>query len=114
MLDSDAIRRGQASALQGNLSQIPLGEVCRLLRSSHRTGTLYLREGGRIHVQEGKITHAEVGELSGAAAFFELMRTGRGDFEFRAGLPGNLQHSISMSTSTLLENAAQELAQDPD
>ncbi len=76
-------------ALQGDLSSFALPDVLRLLSSTHKSGTLEVRNppaSGRLLFQQGQITGGEVSTSERASrpadVVFEMFRFGGGTFAF--------------------------------
>lgn len=65
-------------------------------------------EEGRLYFANGQVVHAEVGELSGQTAFFELMTWSNGAFHIDEGVRP-MRETINRSWESLLMEAAHEL-----
>jgi hypothetical protein len=98
-----------ADALTGNLAQLKLIDVLRLLHLSGRTGQLELttEDGkfGEIYLANGQITHALYEEWIGEEAVYGLFSWGEGQFVFHADDTTDEQ-TVSLGTTQLLEEAA--------
>ena len=69
----------------GDLSQIKLVDILRLLLSEGKTGKLILSKGndaGEIYVENGAVTHASSKANSGKEALFVMMTWMIGRFNF--------------------------------
>jgi len=78
--------------MSGNLSEITITELLQALNMTQKTGILTLsspKGDSRISVKDGNIVHAEFKEMTGEAAFFEIVKQKRGNFNFKPGLPPN-------------------------
>jgi hypothetical protein len=97
----------------GDLSQIQLLDILRLLVSGGKTGKLILTRGndsGEIFVDNGVVTHASSGATSGEEALFNLMTWMIGKFTFTPGLsPG--ERSIETPTDQLLEEGQRKVVE---
>jgi hypothetical protein len=96
--------------LGGDLSQVPLPDVLRLLVGSRQTGRLELLDGaktGAIYLESGALIHAVSGAQMGEAAVFSLMAWQEGGFSF---VPNQAapEESISISTDELLEEGSRK------
>jgi hypothetical protein len=71
--------------LSGNLAQLPLLEILKLLSSEGQTGRLDLSDGantGEIYLGDGSLAHAVTGAQIGETAVYTLMGWLQGDFSF--------------------------------
>ncbi|HLE82748.1 MAG TPA: DUF4388 domain-containing protein [Thermoanaerobaculia bacterium] len=98
-------------AFQGSLKELPLPDIIQLVSVSGKTGAFSLRSGGtagEIFLRGGQIVHAEVGELAGEEAVYELAIWTEGDFVFTPGreVP---QTTIHKSNTNLLMEAARRI-----
>jgi hypothetical protein len=90
--------------LAGNLAQVPLVDVLRLLASGAQTGLLRVVDGanrGEIFVEDGSLIHAVTGGQMGEGAVYALMAWQRGEFSFAPEVPAP-ESSITMPTDRLL------------
>jgi hypothetical protein len=89
----------------GDLAQIKLFDVLKLLFSGKKTGKITVKgkEGGELYLELGNITHAKTSSAAGEYAFFFLMglKAGKALFE-PDGVPS--ERTISISTEQLLLN----------
>jgi len=98
-------------AFQGALKELPLPDIIQLVSVSGKTGRFSLTNGatqGEIHLQRGRISHAEIGNLQGEDAVYEMAVWADGDFVF---LPGeaSAEASIQKSNTNLLMEAARRI-----
>jgi hypothetical protein len=98
-------------AFQGSLKELPLPDIIQLVSVSGKTGVFTLKNGtesGFIYLQDGQIVHAQVGDLVGEEAVYDLAIWPQGEFVFTPG-----QHSpsssIQKSNTNLLMEAARRI-----
>jgi hypothetical protein len=98
-------------AFQGSLAELHLPDIIQLVSVSGKTGVFHLADGvlqGEIYLQEGRIVHAQTGEISGEEAVYALAIWNQGDFKFEPGAPSEVK-TISKSNTNLLMEAARRL-----
>ena len=99
-------------AFQGSLKELPLPDIIQLVSVSGKTGVFSLkREGdatGEIFLRGGHIVHAELGDLQGEEAVYELAIWPEGDFVFTPGRETEVT-SIQKSNTNLLMEAARRI-----
>ncbi len=98
-------------SFQGSLSELPLPDVIQLVSSSGKTGCFHLTDGdikGQIYIHEGKIVHAQVEDLSGEEAVYQLAIWSRGEFFFETGA-AVAANTIAKTNTNLLMEAARRL-----
>ena len=98
-------------SFQGSLSELPLPDVIQLVSSSGKTGCFHLTDGdvkGQIYIQEGRIVHAQVEDLSGEEAVYQLAIWSRGEFFFETG-GAVAANTITKTNTNLLMEAARRL-----
>jgi len=98
-------------SFQGSLSELPLPDVIQLVSSSGKTGCFHLTDGdvkGQIYIQEGRIVHAQVEDLSGEEAVYQLAIWSRGEFFFETGATV-AANTITKTNTNLLMEAARRL-----
>ncbi len=96
--------RQPAQGIAGSLSQMGLPELAQILDQGRKTGRLSLESGtrrGEVHFKAGRVVHAICGELSGPAAFYDLLGLGEGSFELDPGFVPTTQ-TIEASTESLI------------
>lgn len=99
--------------LKGNLAQLSLLDILRMLSSGRRTGRLDVRQGaksGEIYLHRGLILHAVAGPQIGEDVIFMLMGWLEGEFSFTPDVPPPEQ-SIHTPTEQLLLAAARQAEQ---
>jgi len=90
--------------LRGNLAQLSLLDILRMLSSGRRTGKLDIRRGpktGEIYLQRGVILHAAAGTQIGEKCLYTLVGWLEGEFSFTPDLQAPEQ-SIQTPTEQLL------------
>jgi hypothetical protein len=99
-------------AFQGSLKELPLPDIIQLVSVSGKTGVFSLkRDGdsaGEIYLRGGQIVHAQVGDLKGEEAVYELAIWPEGDFVFTPGRETELT-TIQKSNTNLLMEAARRI-----
>ena len=78
-----------ASGMAGNLAEITPTELLQTLNMTQKTGVLNLNLSSgkaRISLREGELIKVEYNKLTGADAFFEILKQIRGSFKFKPGL----------------------------
>ncbi len=97
-----------SEVLRGNLTQLPLLDILRLLSVRGQTGRLELEDGshtGEIYLIDGNLVHAVIGSQVGEVAIYTLMGWMQGAFNF---VPDVVAPEDSLTTATeqlLLEGA---------
>jgi len=98
-------------AFQGSLAELHLPDIIQLISVSGKTGVFHLTDGGlhgEIFLNEGKIVHAQIDQVSGEEAVYALAIWSRGDFKFEPAEATSIR-SISKSNTNLLMEAARRL-----
>lgn len=98
-------------AFQGSLAELHLPDIIQLISVSGKTGVFHLTDGplhGEIYLNEGKIVHAQLDEISGEEAVYALAIWSQGEFRFEPGDSTGVR-SISKSNTNLLMEAARRL-----
>jgi hypothetical protein len=98
-------------SFQGSLSELPLPDVIQLVSSSGKTGCFHLTDGdvkGQIYIHEGRIVHAQVEDLSGEEAVYQLAIWSKGEFFFETGA-AVAANTITKTNTNLLMEAARRL-----
>ncbi|MBP1626042.1 MAG: hisitidine kinase [Holophagaceae bacterium] len=96
------------SHLRGSLQSIALSDVLQLLHINRKTGKLFVthdQEKGILFVRNGEVIHAEMGDLAGEPAAFNVLEWEKGLFEF-ATPAFNCPNSINRSLPDLLMEGA--------
>ena len=98
-------------SFQGSLNDLPLPDILQLLEGSVKTGRLRIRHEercGEIYVRQGRIIHAECGELRGESGIFEIATWSEGGFDFCHGV--ECQHTtIERDKDFLMMEAARRI-----
>ncbi len=96
-------------ALTGNLAQLRLIDILRLLHLSGRTGQLELTASdgkfGEIYLVNGQISHSLYEEWIGEEAVYGLFSWAEGIFKFHADETTD-ERTVSLSTDQILEEAS--------
>jgi response regulator RpfG family c-di-GMP phosphodiesterase len=75
--------KGAAKGVSGSLREMGLPDIVQVLFHGRKTGKLNVKSGGKageIHFLEGAIANAVLGNLSGADAFYAMVRFSDGEF----------------------------------
>ena len=98
-------------SLQGSLKHLQLADVIQLISVSGKTGMFHLKKEGReghIYLKDGNIVHAELEEIKGEEAVYELAIWNDGEFNFDPDVEASVR-TISKSNTNLLMEAARRL-----
>jgi hypothetical protein len=98
-------------SLQGSLKHLHLADVIQLISVSGKTGMFHLKKDdhvGQIYLKDGNIVHAEVDEIKGEEAVYELAIWSEGEFNFEPDVEPSVR-TISKSNTNLLMEAARRL-----
>jgi len=93
---------------QGSLTEFQLPDIAQFLSGARKTGALRLVEGkekGEIFLEKGRIVHAELGELSGEEAVYELVLWNQGEFLFEPGVTTDKKTVNKGNTNLMMEAA---------
>jgi Domain of unknown function (DUF4388) len=98
-------------SFQGSIQELPVPDIIQLVSVSGKTGMFTLVRGverGYIHLKNGQMVHARLGDLVGEEAIYALAIWSSGDFQFT---PGEEADSITIekSNTSLLMEAARRL-----
>lgn len=105
MLDQWSTGRG-AKGVSGSLREMGLPDIVQVLFHGRKTGKLNVRSGGKngeIHFLEGNIANAIVGDVTGAPAFYALLKFEEGDFALDPGFIPPKRVMVESSEALLLE-----------
>jgi hypothetical protein len=97
-----------AEVLRGNLAQLSLLDIIRMLSFGKRSGRLDIRQGaktGEIYLESGNIIHAVTGTQMGEQGVYTLMSWLEGDFSFTPDVEPP-DTSITETTEQLMLEAA--------
>ncbi len=78
-----------ASGMTGQVSDIPVVELCQMINSNQKTGRLKVDgddKSGVIVFNEGDVIYAETSDQKGAEAFYEILDSHSGRFKFTQGI----------------------------
>ncbi len=106
-----------AAPLEGDLESDTFPEVLQFLFVTAKTGCITLHEGpreGMICLESGRVVHAELGELTGLAAFRRMCFAQQGWFRFEPGAPAPRRTMRADGIALLLESARQKDLGDRD
>lgn len=99
--------------LRGNLAQLPLLDILKMLSSGNRSGRLDIHQGsnsGEIYLQYGRLIHAVTGVQIGEKGVYTLLGWLEGDFSFTPDIEAPEQ-SIHLSTEQVLLEAVRQAEQ---
>ena len=102
-----------AEVFRGNLAQLSLLDILRMLSLGNRTGRLDIRQGGKtgeIYLERGMIVHAVTGTQIGDKGVYTLMGWLEGDFSFTPNIDPPEQ-SINSTTEQIMLEAARQAEQ---
>jgi len=102
-----------ADVFRGNLAQLSLVDILRMLSFGNRSGRLDIRQGGKtgeIYLERGMIVHAATGTQLGEKGIYTLMGWLEGDFSFTPNIEAPEQ-SITTTTEQLMLEAARQAEQ---
>ncbi len=94
----------QEKDFEGNLSRISLVDLLQVLSLNQRDGILSLSRGrqkGMVHLLDGCVIHAQVGQIAGEKAFYRLLTWSDGAFGFSPGHV-DIEASINLPMDHLL------------
>jgi response regulator RpfG family c-di-GMP phosphodiesterase len=79
--------RSGSRGVSGSLAEMSLPEMVQVLWHGRKTGVLRIKavKAGEIHFFEGKIIHAIWDQLSGEAAFYQMITLREGEFHLETG-----------------------------
>lgn len=116
--EPEAEERVDPGGVEGQLSQLPLGDLLELFHGGRKTGTVELTRGGgrggepeavgRVVLSAGDVIHAEAGEVQGAKALYRLLAWDRGSFAFKPE-PVAAAPTVQSPTRTLLREGRRQL-----
>lgn len=102
-----------AEGFRGNLTQLSLLDILRMLSSGNRSGRLEVHnigKTGQLYLDNGIIVHAVSGTQMGEKAVYTLMGWLEGDFVFMPDV-ASPERSIETTTEQLLLEAARQAEQ---
>lgn len=101
----------QASGVVGDLKNLGIPEIVQTLHLGLKTACVSVKgkDGeGRIYFENGRIRHVELGNLSGDAAFYEMLRWQEGPFVIAHGQSTKLR-TIEMDEMQLMMEGLRRL-----
>jgi hypothetical protein len=102
-----------AEGFRGNLAQLALLDILRMLTSGNRTGKLEISNAGKtgeLYLENGNIVHAVTGTQLGESGVYSLAGWLEGDFSFIPDV-ASPEISITATTEQLLLEAARQAEQ---
>jgi hypothetical protein len=102
-----------AEVFRGNLAQLSLLDILKMLSSGNRTGRLDISQGaktGEIYLQQGNLVHAVTGVQIGEKGVYTLLGWLEGDFSFIPEIEPPEQ-SIDTTTEQILLEASRQAEQ---
>jgi len=102
-----------AEGLRGNLAQLSLLDILRMLSSGQRSGRLVIHQAGKsgeLYLEKGNIVHAVTGAQMGVNGVYTLMGWMEGDFTFEPNV-SSPEISIDVATEQILLEAARQAEQ---
>jgi response regulator RpfG family c-di-GMP phosphodiesterase len=105
MLDQWSTGRG-AKGVSGSLREMGLPDIVQVLFHGRKTGKLNVRSAGKngeIHFLEGNIANAIAGNVTGADAFYALLKFEEGDFALDPGFIPPKRVMVESAEALLLE-----------
>jgi hypothetical protein len=96
-------------SLTGQLSQTSLFQVLQMLEVGQKTGqvnVLYEDQNGLVILEEGRIIHASVGDVSGAPALHVMLGWNDGMFRFGTKIDGDPAQNMPGQATILMIEAA--------
>lgn len=98
-LQPTAPKNDVSSGVAGSLSDMALPDLVQILHHGRKGGRLRVKSHGRegeVHFQDGRVSHAIVGDVSGEEAFYELLAFSEGTFALE---PGFQPTEVTIQTS---------------
>jgi hypothetical protein len=95
-------------ALTGTLDDLTCAELLQMLNLGRKNGTLVVRSGRReatVHLRDGDVVHAVMGDSSGADAVYRVLGMVGGEFEF-SRCTDPMPRTITSSTESLILEGA--------
>jgi hypothetical protein len=97
-------------SFQGSLRELQLGDVVQLVSASGKTGKFVLThddEEGEIFLKQGRIVHAQVGDVTGEEAVYILASWSAGEFTFHPHAESD-RVTVQKSNTRLMMEAAHQ------
>jgi len=102
------VRESVTNGVSGTLQEMGISDILQILNLGMKTARVILQrnnESGEIYLENGNITHAKLGDLTGKEALFEVIGWDWGDFRILHGQTTDTV-SVDMETGPLLLEAA--------
>jgi CheY-like chemotaxis protein len=102
---------GGVAGLAGDCEHVSVPDLLTMLELARRSGTVAVSVGpaaGRLVVSQGRVVHAEIGNLVGEDAFFVMLQFHGGLFRFVPGECGGPRTLSARVSELLLESAVRE------
>ena len=99
------------TGVEGSLSEVSLVDLLQIFGLNRRTGTLVLQHGdqqGRIHLTDGSVVSAVLGETTSEKALYRILRWQDGNFRYNPGHT-DVTRDISRSMDALLMEGMRQL-----
>ncbi len=109
--DEKPISQPVGTGVEGSLSEVSLVDLLQIFGLNRRTGTLFLQHGGqqgRIHLTDGSVVSAALGETTGEKALYRILRWHEGNFRYNPG-HADVTKDISRSMDALLMEGMRQL-----
>ena len=109
-------RAARPDKLSGSFARVSFSDTIQILCASGRDSVVNVESGtavGSIYVQAGTVIHAETGELTGADAFYEIMRWTDGVFT-SDDLAGDIPRTIDVALMGLLMEGSRRADEGPE
>ncbi|MEO8348276.1 MAG: DUF4388 domain-containing protein, partial [Acidobacteriota bacterium] len=97
-------------SFQGSLRELQLADIIQLVSTSGKTGRFVLvhdDERGELYLKQGRIVHAQVGDVSGDEAVYALASWASGEFFFTPDAETD-RVTVQKSNTRLLMEAAHQ------
>ncbi len=95
-----------SDGVAGSLREMSIPDIVQILGAGHKTGAVSLTVSGLeavIHIEEGRIVNAEIGDLSGEEAFYEIVKCTDGEFRISSDVEITKRLINKTNDSLLLE-----------
>ena len=110
-LGEKPISQPVGTGVEGSLSEVSLVDLLQIFGLNRRTGTLFLQHGdqqGRIHLTDGSVVSAVLGETTGEKALYRILRWHEGTFRYSPG-QADVTMDIARSMDALLMEGMRQL-----
>lgn len=98
-LEEKPMSQPVGTGVEGSLSEVSLVDLLQIFGLNRRTGTLVLQhdnQQGRIHLTDGSVVSAVLGETTGEKALYRILRWQSGNFRY---IPGHADVTLDISRS---------------